>query len=187
MIISVKQFLILFSITLLITSCFEFNFDSDKPNELPDNEICTIFAEVLVEYVSHHCSEINHPAGISFGFETGFQLDVDCGIECSRKEVFYSVRTYLQKPDTLIKLPQYFKVFCDCNARENITILFVEEENDPNAIDFEVGDKILIKFEDPGLNILYNGFGMTDTEPYNFDLLDFTFEYALSSEDFDCN
>lgn len=172
-------------ILLIILSIITFNCKDKKENECnPLN----VTADIQFNKVSESCKDIDLLWEITFGVSFEFLVDIKCEGGCSDKRVSYrQVRAYIKKQHEIIELSGPPLAGGSCN--QIITpsqTLNTRKVDDPGLINYEVGDTIVYEFLEPVLCTAPEMGGGCFSEETPLDVQEYTFEYVLQPEDFDC-
>jgi hypothetical protein len=157
---------------------------------MPVCEVNNASSSIQFEKVSEKCSDISLLWDISFGVAVAFDIEVNCGPDCDGELIFYNIDEVLKTPEGIIPLGNSNSHFAyyECNQMTMRTQAFntpVEDDN-PDPIEYNVGDTLQWSFFDPRKCL-----SQDRTECFFdneiIDLPDFTFEYIIKADDFDCD
>ncbi|MEO1260775.1 MAG: hypothetical protein AAFZ15_18395 [Bacteroidota bacterium] len=175
--------LLIFASFILFLNC------SENKEEIIECDTSGISASISFKKVSEKCKDIDLPWDIYFGVEVEFEINVRCEGDCDGRMIYYQKDKLLKKPDGIIDLnsPIFSAAFYNCNSliRPGET-RFMEVGEPPNVI-YAVGDTLRWEFFDARLCLTDDITACTvDNENEPIDVPDFSFEYIISPEDFEC-
>ena len=179
MIPSINKFFLFFIILALFQNCSEDTSNCDSTN---------ISANIQMRKTNELCSDLDLLFDISFGVNLEFEIDIQCTGDCSDRIIFYQKREFLKNlfGTTEFNPGSITKAFYTCNKLSFPTLTLNTKIDDPDPINFALGDTILFEFFDPGL-CLTNDYSDCSSNYLPISLPDFSIEYILAPEDFDCD
>ncbi|MCB0551745.1 MAG: hypothetical protein KDD19_29535 [Phaeodactylibacter sp.] len=169
---------------LSLTVSGGFNCSKDKKAECAPSSVT---ATIQMSKTSASCGDIDLPWEITFGASFEFTIDIECTGDCSGKRVLYrQARSYLKKPGGIVEFAGVPSGGACNELRQPSQVLNTRKEGDPGLITYEIGDTVVYAFLGPVL-CTSDGFSGCASEEIPLDIQEYTFEYVLAPEDFECN
>lgn len=146
-----------------------------------------ISADITFRKIGEKCKDIDILWDISFGVNVEFEVDLKCETDCSENMIFYHTDKVLKTQAGIIDLESAIRTTAiyKCNNVFHPSQTLYMQVDDPGPINYMVGDTIRWDFFDARLCLAedIHGCGMNN-QP--IDLPDFSFEYIIIPEDFEC-
>lgn len=124
---------------------------------------------------------------VSFGAGFGWEVDIRCPSSCDGQQVYYQTELLLKTPDGLTNLSgaDTSYAFYHCNRLVSPRQTLYTRRGEASR--YAIGDTVMYRFFAPRLCSDINGLPcQPSTEDPPAGLPDYTFEYVLTTADFDC-